>query len=61
MAANGCERWSADDYEEKCGGCRLTRDGVRSVVEDNLMLSVVIRVCFVYRFCLIWSLSPSHV
>jgi len=25
----------------------------RSVVEDNLMLSIVIRVCFVYEFCLI--------
>ena len=25
----------------------------RSVVEDNLMLSIVIRVCFVYEFRLI--------
>jgi len=25
----------------------------RSVVEDDLMLSIVIRVCFVYGFCLI--------
>jgi len=33
----------------------------RSVVEDNLMLSIVIRVCFVYGSCLIWNSSPSHV
>jgi len=33
----------------------------RSVVEDNLMLSIVIRVSFVYGFCLIWNLSPSRV
>ena len=25
----------------------------RSVVEDDLMLSIIIRVCFVYGFCLI--------
>jgi len=25
----------------------------RSVVEDNLMLFIVVRVCFVYGFCLI--------
>jgi len=29
--------------------------------QDNLMLSIVIRVCFVYRFCLIWNLSSSRV
>ena len=33
----------------------------RSVVEDNLMLSIVIRVCFIYGFYLIWSSSPSRV
>jgi len=33
----------------------------RLVVEDNLMLSIVVRVCFVYGFCLIWNLSPSRV
>jgi len=33
----------------------------RSVVEDNLMISIVIRVCFVYGFCLIWNSSPSRV
>jgi len=33
----------------------------RSVVEDGLMLSIVIRVYFVYRFCLIWNLNPSRV
>jgi len=33
----------------------------RSVVEDNLMLSIVIRVCFVYEFRLIWNSSPSRV
>ena len=33
----------------------------RSVVEDDLMLSIVIRVCFVYGFCLIWNSSPSLV
>ena len=27
----------------------------RSVVENNLMLSIVIRVCFVYGFCLVWN------
>jgi len=25
----------------------------RSIVEYNLMLSIVVRVCFVYEFCLI--------
>jgi len=33
----------------------------RSVVEDDLMLSIVIRVCFVYEFCLIWNSSPGRV
>jgi len=33
----------------------------RTVVGDNLMLSIVVRVCFVYGFCLIWNSSPSHV
>ena len=33
----------------------------RSVVENNLMLSIVIRVCFVHGFCLIWNSSPSRV
>jgi len=33
----------------------------RSIVEDNLMLSIVVRVCFVYGFCLIWNSSPSRV
>ena len=33
----------------------------RSVVGNNLMLSIVVRVCFVYGFCLIWNSSPSHV
>jgi len=28
MAADGCERWSADGYEEKRMDCQLTRDGV---------------------------------
>ena len=28
MVADGCERWSADGYEEKRRGCRLSRDGV---------------------------------
>jgi len=33
----------------------------RSVVEDNLILSIVVRVCFVYGFRLIWNSSPSRV
>jgi len=33
----------------------------RSVVEDNLMFSIVITVCFVYGFCSIWNSSPSRV
>jgi len=33
----------------------------RSVVEDNLMLSIVIRVCFIYGFYLIWNSSSSRV
>ena len=33
----------------------------RSVVEDSLMFSLVIRVRFVYGFRLIWNLSPSRV
>jgi len=33
----------------------------QSVVEDDLMLSIVIRVCFVYGFRSIWNSSPSHV
>jgi len=33
----------------------------QSVVEDDLMFSIVIRVCFVYGFRSIWNLSPSHV
>jgi len=33
----------------------------RSVVEDSLMLSLVIRVRFVYGFHLIWNSSSSRV
>ena len=33
----------------------------RLVVEDKLMFSIVIRVCFVYGFRSIWNLSPSRV
>jgi len=33
----------------------------RSVVVDKLMFSIVIRVCFSYRFCSIWNSSPSRV
>ena len=33
----------------------------RSVVEDNLVLSIVISVCFVYGFRSIWNSSPSRV
>jgi len=33
----------------------------RSVVEDDLMFSIVFRVCFVYKFFSIWNLSSSHV
>jgi len=33
----------------------------RSVVEDSLMLSLVIRVRFVYGFRLIWNSSSSRV
>jgi len=33
----------------------------RSVVEDDLMFSIVIRVCFVYGFRSIWNWSPSRV
>ena len=33
----------------------------RSAVEDDLMFSVIFRVCFVYRFCSNWILSPNRV
>jgi len=33
----------------------------RSVVEDDLILSIVIGVCFVYGFHLICNWSPSRV
>ena len=33
----------------------------RSVVGDNLMFSIVIRVCFVYGLRSIWNSSPSCV
>jgi len=33
----------------------------RSVVDDDLILSIVIRVCFAYGFCLIWNSSLSRV
>ena len=33
----------------------------RSVVEDGLMFSLVIRVCSVYGFCLFWNSSSSRV
>jgi len=33
----------------------------RSVVEDSLMFSLIIRVCFVYRFHLNWYSSSSRV
>jgi len=33
----------------------------QSVVEDDLMFSIVIRVCFVYGVRLIWNSSPSRV
>jgi len=28
VSADECNRWSADDSEEKRGGCRLNRGGV---------------------------------
>jgi len=33
----------------------------RSVMEDKLMFSIVIRVCFICGFCSIWNSSPSRV
>jgi len=33
----------------------------RSVVEDDLIFSIVIRVCFQYEFGSIWNSSPSRV
>ena len=33
----------------------------QSVVEDSLMFSIVIRVCFVYGFHSIWNSSSSRV
>ena len=33
----------------------------RLVVEDDLMFSIVIGVCFVYGFHSIWNSSPSRV
>jgi len=33
----------------------------RSVVDDSLMFSLVIRVRFVYGLCLIWNSSSSRV
>ena len=53
LIADGCERWLADDYGERRRGCRTTHGGVPIGWEDDLMLSIVTRVCFVYGFCLI--------
>ena len=33
----------------------------RLLMEDSLIFSLVIRVRFVYGFCLIWNLSSSRV
>ena len=33
----------------------------RSVLKDNLMFSIVVGVCFVYGFYLIWNSSPGRV
>ena len=39
--------------EEIVVACRLPR-------MDKLMISIVIRVCFVYRFCLVWKQNSSR-
>jgi hypothetical protein len=31
----------------------------RSPRIDKLLFSIIIRVCFVYGFCLVWNLNPS--
>jgi len=33
----------------------------RSVTVDSLIFSLVIRIRFVYEFCLVWNLSSSRV
>ena len=32
----------------------------RSPRVDKLLFSIIIRVCFVYGFCLVWKLNPSR-
>jgi len=32
----------------------------RSPRIDKLLFSIIIRVCFVYGFCLVWNLNPSR-
>jgi len=47
--------------EKGAGVVDRLRAVCRSVVEDDLMFSIVIRVCFVYGFRSIWNSSPSRV
>jgi len=51
----------SDDSEEKRGSCRLIHDGIPIGYGGSLMFYLVIRIRFVYGFCLIWNLSPSRV
>jgi len=50
IVSDDYERWFTDGHKERRRNCRSSRVVYRSVVEDNLMFSIVIRVCLVYGF-----------
>jgi len=59
---DGCNRWSADDSEEKHEGCQLIRGRVPIGYEGgSFMFSLIIRISLVYGFSLVWNSSPSRV
>jgi len=60
--ADGCNRWSTDDSEEKHESCRLIRGRVLIGYEGgSFMFSLIIRIRLVYGFRLLWNLNPSRV
>ena len=60
--SDGCNRWSADDSEEKHESCRLICGRVPISYEGgSFMFSLIIRTRLVYGFRLVWNLSPSRV
>ena len=60
--ADGCNRCSADDSEEKHESCRLISGRVSIGYEGgSFMFSIIIRIRLVYGFRLVWNSSPSRV